>query len=204
MSLSLYLVCLLTSADGWTEIARSEGVVVEQRDDPKLPHGEIRVRGHTPHPPKAIYETLWTHPEYPEFMPNLLSLKVIKDTGDTRWVYQRISVPIVSNRDYTLKIHRVADEANQLYQVFFDTDNAAGPAESADYVRVKSIKGSWTAEPGDNGGADLTYRVASDPGVALPSFVIENAQKNATAKAVRAMLNRVDYRVKKAASAAKP
>lgn len=180
----------IAHADDWKLIDDDRGVTVEQREVPGAAYGEIRVRASSKLTPEQVFETIWKHHEYPQFMPNLKHLKIVKEQSDVRWVYQQVSVPVVSDREYTLRVTRQLDSESHVYQAQFETDHPAGPPPNPDFTRVKLIRGSWTVEPKEGGGTDLTYRIFSDPGVSLPRFVIENAQKKATANAVRAMLER--------------
>ena len=184
------LALALFVADDWKLISRDDGVTVERREVAGSDYGEVRVRVSCKLAPEHLFETIWKHKEYLQFMPHLKGITVLREDGDLKWVYQQVKVPLVSDRDYTLKIRRQIDAESHVYQSFFETDHSAGPPKSADFERVKLIRGSWTVEPGETGGSDLTYRVFSDPGSSLPSFIVQTAQKNASAEVVQAMLKR--------------
>ena len=67
----------------------------------------------------------------------------------------------------------------------------AGPPVQAAYVRVTAIQGSWTLVPTHGGGSLVTYVVASDPGGALPTWLVNRAQRHAAPAVVKAILDRV-------------
>ena len=61
----------------------------------------------------------------------------------------------------------------------------------ATFVRVTAIQGSWTLVPTHSGGSMVTYVVASDPGGALPAWLVHVAQRKAAPALVKAILDRV-------------
>jgi ribosome-associated toxin RatA of RatAB toxin-antitoxin module len=68
-----------------------------------------------------------------------------------------------------------------------------GPPPQDGYVRVTAIYGSWTLVPTRDGGTRVTYVVSSDPGGALPAWLVNRAQQHAAPTMVKAMLDRVKY-----------
>ncbi|TMA70511.1 MAG: hypothetical protein E6J69_02370 [Deltaproteobacteria bacterium] len=95
-------------ADGgdWERIADRDGVVIERRGVEGSSVREVRVTTRASLPPAAIMATLWKHEEYVEFVPYLKRLDVLRDDGDVRLIYEQIHVPLVKDRDVTLRIRR--------------------------------------------------------------------------------------------------
>ena len=67
-----------------------------------------------------------------------------------------------------------------------------GPPEQPNYVRIKHIRGGWTLASTADGGAEVTYVVASHPGGTMPTWIINAAQKEAVPNLLKAMLQRVE------------
>jgi hypothetical protein len=71
----------------------------------------------------------------------------------------------------------------------------AGPRPDGSHVRVAQIQGRWLIELGpEKKGARVTYEVLSEPGGAIPTWVVNRVQGDAAASLVRAMLQRTRER----------
>jgi hypothetical protein len=102
-------------------------------------------------------------------------------------------MPVVRDRDYTVTVTATTDPTSGQIQVSFVSAPEAGPPVQAAYVRVTAIQGSWTLVPTRHGESLVTYVVASDPGGALPTWLVNRAQRNAAPALVKAMLDRVKH-----------
>ena len=166
-------------------------MLVERRVVPGSRVGEIRVTGHSPLAPAAIFETIWKHQEYLEFVPFLKRLKLLSDTGDERVAYEQLALPLVKDRDYTVRFRRHVDPATHRYEISIEGANEAGPPPDSTHVRVTNIRGGWTTEPGPDGkGSLVRYEMMSDPGGRIPAWVADRTMPRAAADLMRAMLKR--------------
>jgi len=180
-------------AAGWEQLFEKDGVLVERRAVPGSSIPELRATATSPLEPSAIFETLWRHPEYPEFVPHLKRLDLLSDTGDERIAYEQIAMPLAKDRDYTVRIRRRVDRKAQRYEMTFTSANEAGPPADRRHVRVKSIQGSWTVVPGAEGkGSVVRYDVRGEPGGAIPAWVANLAQREAIVDLIRAVLERTE------------
>ena len=128
-------------------------------------------------------------------MPYLKKLVILKQSPDEKVTYEQIKMPLVTDRDYTVRVTADHDPTTGRIQVSFVSAPEDGPPENPTYVRVKDIQGSWTLVPTRDGGSAVTYVVASNPGGALPSWMANAAQSNAVRDLVKAMLDRVKHRL---------
>jgi len=114
---------------------------------------------------------------YPNFMPYTAECRVLKREGEMILAYQRISAPMVSDRDYTIRVHTNVKkvEAGTVYFSHWTTDNAAGPPEKRGVVRVNLCEGSWLLEPTGPNSTHATYQIYTDSGGLIPSFIKERA-----------------------------
>jgi ribosome-associated toxin RatA of RatAB toxin-antitoxin module len=191
----LAVVGLLTatavSAVEWNKLSEKDGVLVERRVVPGSRIGEIRVTAHSPLAPAAVFETIWKHQEYLEFVPFLKQLKLLSDTGDERVAYEQLAVPLVKDRDYTVRFRRRMDPTIHRYEISIESANEAGPPPDGNHVRVTNIRGGWITEPGPDGkGSLVRYEMTSDPGGRIPAWVADRTMRHAAADLVRAMLKR--------------
>jgi ribosome-associated toxin RatA of RatAB toxin-antitoxin module len=178
------------SAADWQVLSSKEGLLVERRPAEGSLY-EIRATTESSLSPAAIFETIWKQREHPEFVPHLKRLDLLSEAGDERLSYEQVAIPLARDRDYTVRLQKRVDADAQRYEVAFATANDAGPPPDKRHVRVPSIRGRWLIEPGPDGkGSMVRYEVFSDPGGALPSWLLNRVQGDAVAKLVRAMLQR--------------
>ena len=124
-------------------------------------------------------------------MPHLKRLDLLSEAGDERLAYEQVAIPLARDRDYTVRLQKRVDADAQRYEIAFATANDAGPPPDKHHIRVPSIRGRWLIEPGPDGkGSTVRYEVFSDPGGALPAWLLNRVQGDAVAKLVRAMLQR--------------
>ena len=90
--------------------------------------------------------------------------------------YERINAPLVSERDYTIKVtHEIVGNG---VKHSFRVDNAAGPKPIDGVMRVDLIEGSWLLErQGEK--TKGTYYILSSPGGSLPTFIVNGANNTA-------------------------
>jgi ribosome-associated toxin RatA of RatAB toxin-antitoxin module len=188
---SVLLVSMAWASDGWQTVSNDKGILVERRRLLGTTFYEVRTATHSPFPPSVIFATLWKHQEYVEFVPYLKKLEILKQSAYEKVIYEQIRMPLVSDRDYTVKITAEHDATNGVIQLHFVAVPDEGPPEHPNYVRVKHIQGGWTLEPTSDGGSDVTYVVASQPGGTIPAWIINAVQKEATPNLLKAMLQRV-------------
>jgi ribosome-associated toxin RatA of RatAB toxin-antitoxin module len=175
----------------WEKLADKPGMVVERRPVAGSRSFEIRVTARSLLPPAAIFDTLWNHRAYPQFIPYLKRLDLLADSGDERVIYEQVAVPLAKDRDYTVRLQKHVDASAQRYEILFKNANEAGPPPDRHHVRVWHINGSWTIEPDADGtGSLLRYDLLTDPGGSIPAWVANAAQQEAAAALVAAVLKR--------------
>jgi len=183
----------------WDQVSEVEGMRVERRPLSGTGRYEVRVSTSAPFPPQVIFETLWRHHEYPDFVPYLKHLTILKESPNEKVLYEQITMPFVRDRDYTVKVTAEREPTTGRMQVAFVSAPEEGPPVQATSVRVRAIQGSWTLVPTRDGGTLVTYVVASDPGGALPAWLVNRAQRTAVPALVKAMLDRVKHNLASAA-----
>ena len=122
---------------------------------------------------------------------SLKRLNLLSDTGDERVVYEQLALPVVKDRDYTVRLRKSVDPAAQRYVILIVSANELGPPADGSHVRVTNIRGGWIIEPGPDGkGSLIRYQMQSNPGGTIPAWVVDRAQRDGAASVVRAMLKR--------------
>jgi ribosome-associated toxin RatA of RatAB toxin-antitoxin module len=181
----------VAQAEDWEKLSEQGGVLIERRAVAGSSLSEIRATILTSLPPALVAQTLWNHRDYPHFVPHLKRLEILSERGDERLTYEQVSVPLLSDRDYTVRVRRRADPAAQRYEISFESDNAAGPPPDPHYVRVARIRGKWTVEPAPGSpGSLVRYQVQAEGGGSIPDWLANRAQRAAASDLVRAVLER--------------
>jgi ribosome-associated toxin RatA of RatAB toxin-antitoxin module len=155
----------------WKFISNKDGVVLYRRQRPAS--YESRAIGEIAASTDRVHAVIDDLESYASFMPYTAECRVLKRDGDSVVAYQRISAPLTSDRDYTIRVRSsskaVEGGANYLSQ--WDTENALGPPEKAGVVRVKLCEGSWLLEPTGPNTTRATYTIYTDSGGMIPSFI---------------------------------
>lgn len=168
--------------DGWEETSKSDGLVIYKRDRAGTDFKEVKAIGVIRAPSWVVKNVIDDKARYKEFMPYTKASTVIKAERDSVVTYQRLDAPIISNRDYTI---RVKDESRRLpdgrivYKSAWSSANHLGPKEVDGVVRVKVNEGYWLLEEQGPNTTKATYYLYTDPGGSLPSFIVNAANSQA-------------------------
>jgi len=157
----------------WKLVSTSDNVALYRRSRPGPGHYETKAIGEIAAPTALVHAVIEDVDSYPRFMPYTAECRVLKREGDSVLTYQRISAPLVSDRDYILRVRTTSRtvEGGTNYRSRWETENAAGPAERPGIVRVKLCEGGWLLEPAGLNGTRATYSVYTDSGGAIPAFI---------------------------------
>lgn len=159
----------------WQSYKVRHGIAVERRSVAGSRFYEYRSRVASPLPPETVIETLWRSVTEAA-TPIVKKRQVIKQEPFEVVFYDQIKTPVVSDRDYTLMVRKVAQPTVHRYQMTYETANHLGPPVDPKHVRIPAIRGAWIIEPNADGGSFLTYQSYSEPGGSIPPFLIHGAQ----------------------------
>jgi ribosome-associated toxin RatA of RatAB toxin-antitoxin module len=157
----------------WKVVSTSDNVALYRRPRPGPGHYESKAIGEIAAPIAVVRAVVDDVDSYSRFMPYTVESRVLKREGDSVLTYQRISAPLVSDRDYTLRIRTTSRkvEGGTSYRSRWETENEAGPAERPGIVRVKLCEGGWLLEPLGPNATRATYTVHTDSGGVIPAFI---------------------------------
>ena len=134
---------------------------------------------------------------YQEFVPFVKRSVVCKDTRSASfgssgavWVYNVVKAPVVGPRDFVIKIEssRLAD--GSMASTWHVPDDGVGPAATAGHVRLLTNGGGWEIKDVGGGDTAVRYRVLTDPGSALPGFLVDLANQSSVPDVMRAFNTR--------------
>jgi hypothetical protein len=155
----------------WKFISNKDGVAIYRR--PRPASYESRAIGEIAASTNLVHAVINDVESYPSFMPYTAECRVLKRDGDSVIAYQRISAPMTSDRDYTIRVRSNSKgvEGGTSYLSRWEADNGAGPPEKPGVIRVKLCEGSWLLEPTGPNTTRATYTVYTDSGGMIPSFI---------------------------------
>lgn len=159
----------------WKFISDKDGVTIYRRQ--RALSYESKAVGDIAASSDLVRAVLEDVESYTTFMPYTVECRVLKREPDAIVAYQRISAPIVSDRDYTIRVRTNVKktEGGTIYSSHWATDNAAGPPEKRGVVRVSLCEGSWLLEPTGPTSTRATYLIYTDSGGVIPSFIKDRA-----------------------------
>lgn len=160
-----------TSRSEWKLISNKEGVTLYRRD--REVTNESKAIGEIAAPAAVVHAVLNDVESYASFMPYTVECRVLKRDGNSVVAYQRISAPMTSDRDYTVRMRSRSKpaEGGTSYVSQWEAENKLGPPEKPGVVRVNLCDGSWLLEPTGPNTTRATYTIYTDSGGAIPSFI---------------------------------
>jgi len=210
-TLLIAAACLATSVGAvsaqdeaqWTPVSQAPDLSIYERMRKDSGLREFKAVGLIAMPPEVVRRVLDDVDEYPNFMPYVTESRVLERDSKSRVSYQRVSPPIVGDRDYTIRVQfetRHLPGGAECYCNRWQTANDLGPTPKAGVTRVKVTEGSWRLEPTSDGRQTrATYCIYSDSGASLPAYIVNAASKSAIPKLFEAV--RKQARLKKYSAA---
>ena len=161
----------------WKFISNKDGVALYRRQ--RTASYESKAIGEIAASTDLVHAVLNDVESYASFMPYTAECRVLKREDNSVVTYQRISAPLTSDRDYTVRVRSSSKEADggRSYLSQWETDNALGPPEKSGVVRVKLCEGSWLLEPIGPNATRATYMIYTDSGGMIPKFIKETGSQ---------------------------
>ncbi len=155
----------------WKFISNKDGVALYRRQ--RTASYESKAIGEIAASTDLVHGVLDDVESYSSFMPYTAECRVLKREEGSVLAYQRISAPLTSDRDYTVRVRNTSRkvEGGTSYLSRWDTDNPAGPPEKRGIIRVTLCEGSWLLEPVGPNSTRATYTIYTDSGGMIPSFI---------------------------------
>jgi hypothetical protein len=177
----------------WKLVSTNDNIALYRRPHPGPGHYESRAIGEIAASTAVVHAVINDSESYTRFMPYTVECRVLKRDGDSELVYQRISAPLVSDRDYVLRVRTTAKtvEGGTCYLSRWEAENGFGPAEKRGVVRVKLCEGGWLLEPSGPNATRATYSLYTDSGGIIPAFIKNTGSQMAIRKIFTAIRNQV-------------
>jgi hypothetical protein len=130
-------------------------------------------------PPSRVIAMLTDVEAYPELMWPTIQARVIARDGNTLWCYMVIDPPLIERRDYCMKMTITRLDDGGWRSEWVDAPDRC-PAPARGTLRIVRNVGSWELHPRDGGRATMArYTQHSDPGGAVPTWIVNNMSAKA-------------------------
>ncbi len=161
--------------DGFKELRRTkDGITISRKPGRTKGFYVTRFDTKSPVAPDQLVERLWE--SFFTYQPPVQERRFFKRESREIVFYDRVKTPVVSDRDYTMRIRRVDSEG--ALRIEFQTTTEFGPPVDPGYVRMPLVKGFWQVTPDPAGGSVVQYQVYSEPGGSIPAMIVRDAQVN--------------------------
>lgn len=156
------------AGEGFALVGEAKGVKVYRRE--KRPGIELAAEGKIAASPERVRRVLIDYPSHTRWQKHLKENRVLAFGEGSLDVYQRLSLPVLDDRDFTLHVTWGKD-ADVLW-THFAIANDRGPAPVSGVVRVTQQEGGWRLEPADGGSAThAVYRCYIDLAGSFPAWM---------------------------------
>jgi|GEM_PF-3282175 len=160
----------LTSV-GFEEIDREDGVTVYSDPDSELIRAAAETRLDVP--PDVVLQSVLDYEGQRGVVKRVSRSQVLSRSPGRLLVYQRLNLPIVDDRDYTLEVTNGRD--GDVLRVTFEVAAGRGLPELDGVVRVPHHSGSWQLKPLDGGRATLVrFQTCIDMGGMIPRWLVRS------------------------------
>jgi hypothetical protein len=174
--LVLTLPLLAGTPGNFKHVGGKNGVeVYRQMNSPVI---DLLAEGDIEAPPSVVRDVVLDYANASKVTDNVGESRVLQKSDREIIVYQRLKLPIISDRDFTLRATWGA--RGPLLMTRFAVDNSRGPRENGGVVRLSTLQGGWELEPIRGGTAThARYRVQIDLAGSVPKWMVSGgAAKN--------------------------
>jgi hypothetical protein len=174
----------LRLADGpYEQAGETDGVTVYEHRESELI--SVGAEGELPAPPEIVLAALLDYSRHAAVLERLEQCRVLRRGEDWLVVYQRLGLPLIDDRDFTLRL-TWGKEADRIWIRFRTEPN--GPAPVDGVVRVTRHFGGWDLFPADGGKATLgRYTSNIDLAGSLPGWMTKSGATDELPAYFRAM-----------------
>ncbi|MFL5353595.1 SRPBCC family protein [Archangium sp.] len=204
LALVVALVAVGARAEEEWETVADGDVVIRVRERPDIPGGrEIWAEGVLDAGIQDVQAALRDHENFRHWMPYVKESRVLSAADGARVTYTRLDLPVISNRDFVLRVvdeQVLAADGTGVFHQKWTPENEALPARSG-VVRLRHNEGSWHFTARGEGKVSFVYRFTVEPGGSIPGFLAGLGQKDAVMDTIRAVERRAQRLATERASA---
>jgi hypothetical protein len=180
--LSQFATDVFDNGTPFEEVENKDGVKVSKRAIKDSVFFENRIELSTPYEPTMICDAVYEWGTKKNDGPGVTLHKLLTDGENVRVVYDQITKPLVSDRDYALTIVRTHFDDGSC-GIRFRVTNDAAPPKPEKFVRMDKVWGEWRFVALPKGGSSVSYTLFSDPAGAVPALFVHGAARQAAKEA---------------------
>jgi uncharacterized protein YndB with AHSA1/START domain len=176
-TVSIFLVSVVILAGGracgdeWAGVRTQDGVQVQARSVAGCKAKEFRATGRIDAPPERVLAILTDVESYKGWMPMTEQTRLLKREGASAWYYMVIDAPMVSRRDYCIRmsVSRLPD--GKLQTAWTEAEDIC-PKPGKGLVRIETNHGFWQLAATDGGRAtEAVYQGLSTADGSVPGWI---------------------------------
>jgi hypothetical protein len=183
------LLLLALAADGWEEVDRADGIVIEARERSGSRYHELRATTQIRLKVDALCQAAFGPDTFDAQEPSLKSRKLISASEGEHVHYDQMATPIVKDRDLVVR-DRMQRDADGSCHVQVDAIAHPDVPVREDHVRIEGLHASWSFQPLPNGETSVTHVTWTDPKVSLPLAMVEAGRRRNLVEWVKLILQR--------------
>ncbi len=173
------------SEEHWTLVKEKDGVRYERQALAGSKFQLYRATMFVPVPTSDALEAIWLGVTT-KLSPTVVKRTVLSRSETEVLVHDHLHAPVVSDREVTLKLERIAVPPS----VRFTSRNDLGPPPEGSHVVLPVVRGAWSLTPSGT-GTILEFTCYSEPGGSLPAFMVRGAQQTQIMRDVERILGMV-------------
>jgi hypothetical protein len=189
-------VAATLASQGFYPIGEDHGVRVFRRDAQR--GIELGAEGEIAAPPDVVLAALTDYPSHAQWIHGVRQSRVLTRGERSLDVYQRLDLPLIDDRDFTLRVSWGEDGAARWLR--FAIANERGPQPIPGVVRVRVNQGSWYLAPiGDGRATRAMYQFHLDLAGSIPAWL----GKSRAGKDLPGLFQALRHRVEQANAASR-
>ncbi len=185
--------------EGWEHSLTFSQGKIYRKELPDSSLKAVHARGTIDAPAWAVRLVVLSPSKFQGVMPRLAEEKVLAGEGcqpeaaalpgcKVVYVYNRISMPVIQDRDYTLRVELTRDELGKggAFVQSWRLDTANGPAPKSGVTRMSFNQGYWELSA-DGEKTLFRYSIETDPGGAVPNWAVNRANQSEVPRMLQAV-----------------
>jgi hypothetical protein len=177
VAVAVVTLAAIARAADWEPLGTRDGIEVFARDSATGGVRDMQARAVIDASPERVFAVVTDLANFSKLMPYIHDSRVIKREGNTIWQYAIATPPVVSRRDYCIKV-TISKDADGTFHSAWQTDDSAAPPPVDGTIRIIQTTGSWTLAPLEGGTrTQATYFQHSDPGGWIPKWMVNSGSK---------------------------
>jgi hypothetical protein len=150
---------------GFSKINTYNGIAVHQ--DKKSEIIRVAAEGVIEVPPEQVHKAILDYKRQAGIVGHVEKSVIMESGDDWMIVYQRLNLPVISDRDVTLKVEWGC--TGEAWWIRYRAVTDRGPAILKNVVRMTRNEGSWQIVPAEDGKASrVRYQMSMDLGGLVP------------------------------------